>query len=360
MSKNEIFVVGIDKFLHKNLYQSQWLANVGLKMSAFIYEKESSYNSTNIENESIKLLINNKSYISVFQEILTYLFINRNKIHHIEVYLGSPISVFALIVSKVLNIKSICVERGGLLYYINKWCSRLTRLSYLISYKLADLIWYKEIFMEPYLKNMGLSKMFFLNNAVKIPDIFDGIIRKIDFLWVNRLVYARHPTWFAENIIRLQSNYKFNVVISGFLGHHAWGPDEDEEKQTRDLLKNKENIILKPYSDPFEYYKRAKYFVLPADVVFGNYALLEAMSYGVVPIVSDVEGADLIVEDGKNGFIVPHTAAGLLAGMERALRVDAETWEAMSRAARRRIEEKYSIEAWGNRLMEEYRALGPF
>src|SRR5690606_30158578 len=46
---------------------------------------------------------------------------------------------------------------------------------------------------------------------------------------------------------------------------------------------------------PEEYYRRARIFVLPADIIFANYSLLEAMSHGVVPLVGDGEGAERIV-----------------------------------------------------------------
>ena len=111
------------------------------------------------------------------------------------------------------------------------------------------------------------------------------------------------------------------------------------------------------FVDPAPFYRRSRFFVLPADVVFCNFALLEAMSHGVVPIVSDTPGARLVVSDGVSGIIADHSAEGLRRGLERALSLDQDDWRAGSAGARRAVQEEYSIERWGARLLDEYRIL---
>jgi len=48
----------------------------------------------------------------------------------------------------------------------------------------------------------------------------------------------------------------------------------------------------------------SKFFISNSVIEGLPYALIEAMTYGVVPIVSNVEGHKDLVIDGKNGFFV--------------------------------------------------------
>lgn len=41
------------------------------------------------------------------------------------------------------------------------------------------------------------------------------------------------------------------------------------------------------------------------------------MSYGLIPLISDVQDARLIVDDGINGFIFEHTENGLKNAMQK-------------------------------------------
>jgi len=57
--------------------------------------------------------------------------------------------------------------------------------------------------------------------------------------------------------------------------------------------------------DPLEYYHRAQIFVLPSLGDPFPRTMLEAMSCGLPVIISDMVGAKDIIEDGREGFIIP-------------------------------------------------------
>lgn len=99
--------------------------------------------------------------------------------------------------------------------------------------------------------------------------------------------------------------------------------------------------------------------MLPADVVFANFALLEAMARGVVPIVTDVPGAHLLVRDGENGFLAPPSADELTSTLRRALLCDVVTRLQMSASARATIAAHHSVDAWAERLLEHDATLAP-
>lgn len=73
-------------------------------------------------------------------------------------------------------------------------------------------------------------------------------------------------------------------------------------------------------------------------------ALLEAMSCGKACIATDLPGARDIIEDGKNGLLVPPEDATSLAEAISRLSSSPELRASLGVAARKRIEERFSIE----------------
>jgi glycosyltransferase involved in cell wall biosynthesis len=73
-------------------------------------------------------------------------------------------------------------------------------------------------------------------------------------------------------------------------------------------------------------------------------ALLEAMSCGKACIATDIPGARDIIEDGKSGLLVPPEDATALAEAIALLSSSPELRRSLGVAARKRIEEKFSIE----------------
>ena len=52
-----------------------------------------------------------------------------------------------------------------------------------------------------------------------------------------------------------------------------------------------------------EYWKRQDVYLNLSEYEGLSLAMLEAMSYGVIPVVTQVSGVDDIIEDGVNGYI---------------------------------------------------------
>src|SRR5690606_37326994 len=97
-------------------------------------------------------------------------------------------------------------------------------------------------------------------------------------------------------------------------------------------------------------------FVLPADIVFANYSLLEAMSYGVVPVVGDGEGAERIVRSRENGVVVERTHQRLAEALT-ALLDDRERLERYGERARATIGSDFSMRVRGDRMEEVRRVV---
>ncbi len=89
-----------------------------------------------------------------------------------------------------------------------------------------------------------------------------------------------------------------------FLGE---GPSEEPLKELAEKLGVADRLDWRGHvADPFPYYHGAMVFALPSRYEGMPNALLEAMSCGLTPVVSDASAGPLeVVSDGENGFVVP-------------------------------------------------------
>jgi glycosyltransferase involved in cell wall biosynthesis len=86
-------------------------------------------------------------------------------------------------------------------------------------------------------------------------------------------------------------------------------------------------------------------FVLPSIKREGlARSLIEAMAYGVAPVVTDCGGSPELVEHGKSGLVVPVADAAALAAAIRTLLDDAALRTRFGKAARERIGRDFRIE----------------
>jgi glycosyltransferase involved in cell wall biosynthesis len=83
-------------------------------------------------------------------------------------------------------------------------------------------------------------------------------------------------------------------------------------------------------------------------------ALLEAMSHGVMPVVSRVSGADDLVEEGVSGLLFPPgDETGLAARLEESLAMTRERRRATGEAARAAVRARFTLE----KVVEEHLTL---
>jgi glycosyltransferase involved in cell wall biosynthesis len=73
-------------------------------------------------------------------------------------------------------------------------------------------------------------------------------------------------------------------------------------------------------------------------------SLIEAMAYGVAPVVTDCGGSPELVVDGQCGIVVPVRSAKAVADALQKLHDDPELRASMGRAARARIADDFRIE----------------
>jgi glycosyltransferase involved in cell wall biosynthesis len=100
-----------------------------------------------------------------------------------------------------------------------------------------------------------------------------------------------------------------------------------------------------------EYYGQADIFVFPTlNEAFGL-VLLEAMQFGVPVIASNEGGIPDIVTDGQTGYIVPKNDPAALTEKLVALIMDPVLRRQMGEAGKKRLEEKFTIDRFEERLV---------
>lgn len=105
------------------------------------------------------------------------------------------------------------------------------------------------------------------------------------------------------------------------------------------------------------FYNNADIFCLPSIEEGFPMALLQAMAAGLPVVATDETGAADLVQDGREGILVPSRDSDSLRAALRALVLDAQRRSCMGQAARARIQYGNTWEDYGRRALAAYRAL---
>lgn len=351
--KKEQIVAFLDWVIPKNKIQIDSMHTLGYSLSFFVGVFNSSSSSYFNSTDNYKLL--ETDFFSRIRQVFTFLKANKNSIHHLEIYPGGRFSFIYILLANFFSLKCICVERGDLVYFKKGGYNIFTRFSMWLCYRYADFVWYREPYMASLLDEIGAKKTFFIHNAVpintEIPET-NLNLKSIDFLWANRLTPERRSEWFVD--ILSKEHFKFTKnKMAGILTETLF-PDIQDYALTHKPL----NLDIVDYvSDLAPFYLNSKFFVLPADLVFANNALLEAMSFGVVPLISSQSGSDLIVDDGINGFVFEHTKEAFELAMKKALTLSDELYRNMSQCAILKVNSQFSETNYLQGLKELYKRI---
>ncbi|MGD0337127.1 MAG: glycosyltransferase family 4 protein [Candidatus Omnitrophota bacterium] len=104
------------------------------------------------------------------------------------------------------------------------------------------------------------------------------------------------------------------------------------------------------------FYPDCDIFVLPTKADFFGMSILEAMSFGIPVITSDVYAMNEIIDDGKDGFLIPPNNLSALLEKMSALIKNKDFREVMGREAKNKILQKFNPEIIGESLKQIYKA----
>jgi glycosyltransferase involved in cell wall biosynthesis len=106
-----------------------------------------------------------------------------------------------------------------------------------------------------------------------------------------------------------------------------------------------------------EHYRWASVLLLPSRREGMSNALLEAQSWGIPAVVSDIPGNREVIEDGVNGLVAPVGDAVGLAERTVLLLEEEDRRCAMGARARALMTSRYSVESVADRVEALYRRL---
>lgn len=158
-----------------------------------------------------------------------------------------------------------------------------------------------------------------------------------------------------QHVIKSLKSINQNVVFL-IIGKGRY--QEQLEKLTRELGLNKKVRFIGFVSPEKveEYYSITDVFVL-AGQVYDTFprAVLEASSYGIPCIVSNIGGAKEIIEHGKSGIVLENVDEIEISKAISRLLSNKEEYRRYSKNATKRTREKFNLETIGEKLFNEYK-----
>ena len=170
--------------------------------------------------------------------------------------------------------------------------------------------------------------------VTKNPDVFT-------FVFVGRIVSDKGINELVEAFVKLHDKHKNTRLV--LVGNYEHNLDPVSDK-TRQLIETNDGIEARgaKYGDDLlQMYVDADCFVMPSYREGFPNTVLEAGAMGLPSIVTDINGSREIIENEKNGLIVPaKDADALYVAMERML-TDTAVRSTMKQNARQMIESRF-------------------
>lgn len=165
---------------------------------------------------------------------------------------------------------------------------------------------------------------------------------------------------FVEAMCRLLPRYPdFSAVIVGAItaDQTAFAADLKSKVETAGLSSRVVMTGELPIEELPRWYRRLTIYAFTSRNEGFGLTLLEAMSSGAALVASRAGAAELVVEDGVTGVLVPPGDADALAAALEPLMRDPAAAQAMGERARQRVVAQFGLEAEAGRIAEVYRRL---
>ncbi|HEY0910795.1 MAG TPA: glycosyltransferase [Bradyrhizobium sp.] len=165
---------------------------------------------------------------------------------------------------------------------------------------------------------------------------------------------------FVEAMCRLLPRYPdFTAVIVGAVAVEQSSFASDLKKRMAAAGLGARIVITDelPIEDVQRWYQRLTIYAFTSRNEGFGLTLIEAMAVGAALVASRAGAAELVVEDGVTGVLIPPGDADALAAALEPLMRDPAACAAMGARGRERVLDKFSLDAEANRIAEVYRTL---
>jgi glycosyltransferase involved in cell wall biosynthesis len=334
-----VLILGLDTFARKNIIQIRALEAEGYAFTIVTNDQRGDsraiFDAQGFAASRLVIVRRLSQKLATAWRLLRTL-----PLHHVELGAAGRMASAYLLMLKMLRIPVLVIERGDVGFRASY--DALTRVNLRLAYRFATRIIYLETYMKALLAGLTDAPLDFIPNCVAPARDGEPRARPVDFLWVNRVIPERKIEWLLDAFDQPPLSAHRLVLL---------GVEDGELARRRPATAN---VEIHPFIDPQGYYEGSRFFCLPSSIVFANNSLLEAMAAGVVPVVTEAPGVELLVEDGVNGIVTPFDEDAYREGLMRATALGEDEWRRLSRNAAETVRERYSIEAWTRKMAEVY------
>jgi glycosyltransferase involved in cell wall biosynthesis len=175
------------------------------------------------------------------------------------------------------------------------------------------------------------------------------------FVFIGRIVKDKGMNELMHTFAKLNMDYPSTKLL-------LVGPYEDHLNpllpETYDLIKNHNSIIHVGYQKDVR-----AYFAISDVLAFPSYregfpnVVMQAGAMGLASIVTDINGCNEIIENGKNGLIIPPKNEDALLDAMKYMIDHPEERINMANSSRSKIENNYQQKIVWNALLKEYQNL---
>jgi len=306
------------------------------------------------------------------QFILLYKFKRQIKSDQIKIaHINYPLSQLSIIInflliiiSKATGTKTIIHLRGGELSLNTKvhfYQKLIITKSINLSDKVIVLGEKEKLFMTEFYK-LSITNIVVLQNSVLVPDfkeiekknasrLKNNTITKILFL--GRIDKDKGLNEILSAFKSINEDLKFTFFLAGT------GPDKDWFiTECKKVLGEKFYYLgILAYDEKIKVLRNSDIFILPSYFEGLPNALLESMSYGLVPVVTAVGSIPEVIDDNVDGFLIKtHDANDLINKMEMLIS-DIDLVNQISTNSYRKIAATYSILEYIQKLNNIYVSL---
>ena len=332
--------------------------NYGINFSFLTYGTNNDVNVVSSKYFSVfpmfKKYIPNSNILTIFTSI-KYLVNNKEKfedidlIHHNQLN-GMWLGIFA----KFLLKKPLLFRSGYDTYRFSRY-EKKSMLKKTFFYLLTNFsLFYADLYTVTSESDLNYSKNYpvrpkkieLRRNWVNEIKIDENEIRKNDIISVGRLEKQKN---YKKVLDDFKSNL-FSIII--------YGDGSEFTPLSKEIKENNLNIQLKgtiPNERLSTIYKECKFFISTSLFEGNPKTVLEAMSAGCIPILSNIDNHKELVDHNKNGFLV-----NLEDNFESVLSNIIKNKTSLSELsinARIKVQENNSLKVISNQIFSDYKEL---
>lgn len=362
---SKILIVGLPFFPKKYQYAVDAYQELGCKVKVLLNKSKANECDMTISMVSFSSTNNMIRLKRFIIELIRF------KPNNIDCYNYSMLSIFYILIARLFRVNTRFWIIGGELLgdsqnansnsLFTRVYSKIKKCLTWGCVRFCNVVFAKEMHHVKSIRARmpkALSKTVQIHNCVPVPT-YDYRSRKAashDFLYANAVIASRNVISLINSFKDLQAErIKFKASIYGFnsISNEVYNPRGVPYSER--ALQHFRNLQISDAVDVHGFVvnikqvmKEYRFFVFPSDVVLANYALLESMSMGLVPIVYPGDGYEKLVKDGVNGFVA--FDRDLTAVFKRALSMSEPEYLDMSKAAYDSIAKDFSMHVWLQKL----------